>query len=203
MGDNRDMSIQRHLRNKFLAGIFAAIPVAATAAVLYYVESTTRSVLGVKTPFLALALAVLAIYLLGVVVTSLAGRWLLNRADQLLSRIPGLRELYQAWKQVVINRGGSEGIFARVALISDETGTMQMIGFTSGEAIPGDPGTICIFIPAAPNPTSGRLYLVPLSRCRILDVPTEEAFKMILSGGNYIPEGVGRMTSGARVMVQA
>ncbi|MGE5609053.1 MAG: hypothetical protein ACM359_07350, partial [Bacillota bacterium] len=46
--------------------------------------------------------------------------------------------------------------------------------------------TLCVFVPAAPNPTSGRLYFVPRAQCIVLDLSIEDAFKMILSTGNYI-----------------
>ena len=36
------MSVQNHLRNTFLAGAFAAMPIAATAFIVYYVERVTR-----------------------------------------------------------------------------------------------------------------------------------------------------------------
>jgi uncharacterized membrane protein len=32
---------------------------------------------------------------------------------------------------------------------------------------------------------------VPLDRCRLVDMSSEEAFKMILSGGNYVPPAIG------------
>jgi uncharacterized membrane protein len=185
-------SIQNHLRKTFLAGIFAAMPIAATAFVIWYVDSRTRvlsrKLFHVDVPFLGVLLAVVALYALGFVVTSLIGKFLLRTADRLLNRMPLLKPVYQAWKQVALTPG--EGIFAKVVLVGDETGRMQMLGFTSGT--PTDPGgdTLCVFVPAAPNPTSGRLYLVPQEHCRILALSSEEAFKMILSGGSYVPPGI-------------
>jgi uncharacterized membrane protein len=61
--------MQKHLRNTFLAGIFAAIPLAATAFVIWYVEKVTREPLnalfGVNIPFIGVAAAVVLIYLVG------------------------------------------------------------------------------------------------------------------------------------------
>lgn len=183
-----------HLRNKFLAGVFAALPIAVTGFLVYYVETQTRSLFHINIPFVGVVLALVCIYLLGVLVTSLLGKWMLGVADRLLSRLPGLKELYSAWKQVTITPGGSQGIFSRVVLVGDEAG-QRTIGFSSGEGIPGDPQTTCVFVPAAPNPTSGRLYFVPLASCRFLETTPEEAFKLILSGGNYVPASIGLETS--------
>jgi uncharacterized membrane protein len=183
--------MKSHLKAKFLAGIFAAVPLAVTGFIIYYVESQTRRLFHVPFPFLGVLIALVGIYVLGIIVTSLLGRYFLGAIDRLLLRIPVLKDLYHAWKQVSLSPGGGEGIFAKVVLISDESGMHQMLGFSTGLPIENDPATTCVFVPAAPNPTNGRLYFVPLSRCRVLDVSTEDAFKMILSGGNFVPANVG------------
>lgn len=183
-------SVNSHLRKTFLAGIFAAIPIAVTGFVIWYVDAKTRilsrEVFGVNVPFLGVVVAVVAIYLLGFVVTSLIGRFVLRAADRLLGRLPLLKPVYQTWKQVVLAPG--EGVFARVVMVGDEGGRMEMLGFTSGVPV-GE--RLCVFIPAAPNPTSGRLYFVRREHCRMLEMSSEEAFKMILSGGSYVPGGIG------------
>lgn len=195
------MGLGKHLRNTFLAGIFAAVPVVATVAVVAWVEGITRSVwvslTGWDIPFLGIIAAVVVIYLLGLLVTSLIGKWLLGMIDRLLGRIPMLRDLYAAWKQISVTPGGGEGIFGKVCLISDELSGARTIGFTSGEPMPEDPETCCVFVPAAPNPTNGRLYFVPRDRVQLLGISAEEAFKMILSGGNFIPDGMGTQVAQA------
>ncbi|HEX2973130.1 MAG TPA: DUF502 domain-containing protein [Tepidisphaeraceae bacterium] len=178
--------IKQHLRNKFLAGIFAAIPLAATGFVIWYVEMQTRTLFHLEIPFLGILLALAAIYLLGLIVTSLLGQWVLTRVDRLLGRIPGLRELYSAWKQIALNPPGSQGVYSKVVLVPDETGSMQTLGFTSGQPIAEGSEMLCVFVPASPNPTSGRLYFVPRAQCLLLDISIEDAFKMILSSGNYV-----------------
>ncbi len=184
-----------HFRRTFIAGIFAAIPVAATGFVIWYIERQTRTVFQINIPFVGVAIAIAAVYALGFIVTSLLGKWALARLDKVLSRLPVLRELYSAWKHIALTPGGSAGMFARIVLVAESGGTMKMLGFTSGLGIPGDPATTCVFVPAAPNPTSGRLYFVPLSDCHFLDVSVEDAFKLILSGGNFVPAGIAASDS--------
>jgi uncharacterized membrane protein len=185
-------SVQQHLRKTFLAGAFAAMPIAVTAFVVWYVDAKTRilsrEIFGANVPFLGALLAVAAIYLLGLAVTSLLGRFCLRAADRVLSRLPLLKPVYQTWKQVVLAPG--EGIFAKVVLVADETGRMDMLGFTSGVPTGAGGDRLCVFVPAAPNPTSGRLYFVRREHCQLLDLSAEEAFKMILSGGSYVPAGI-------------
>jgi uncharacterized membrane protein len=76
-------------------------------------------------------------------------------------------------------------------MIPDETGRMRMLGFSSGRPIEGTTDVVCVFVPASPNPTSGRLYFVALPECRFLEVGAQEALKFIISGGNYVPPAVG------------
>jgi len=41
------------------------------------------------------------IYFLGIFVTSFVGRQVLRLFDRVLGRLPGLRDFYRTWKQVV------------------------------------------------------------------------------------------------------
>jgi uncharacterized membrane protein len=184
--------LQTHVRNKLVAGALAAIPVALTIFILWYVDSHARGLFGIRYPVAGLLLGLAALYLLGLFVTSLVGRWILGGADALLVHIPGLRDLYQSWKQMAFTPEGDAGIFARVVLIPDETGKMRMMGFSTRKALEGDPETVCVFVPGSPNPTSGRLYFVPLRECLVLDMPARAALKVLISGGNYVPVEIGR-----------
>ena len=189
--------MQKHLRNTFLAGIFAAIPLAVTIFIVWYVERATREPLrqlvGINIPFLGIAVAIGLIYLLGLIVSSLIGRFILRVIDLILSHVPVLRELYRAWKQVSLTPGGKEGMYARVVLVPIE-GQTKMLGFTSGDPIPGDESTCCVFVPNSPNPVLGRLYFVPRERCQVLEMTAEEAFKCLVSTGNYVPPQIGAVT---------
>lgn len=186
--------IQRHLRNTFLAGIFAAIPLAVTIFIIWYVESVTREplrqFLGINIPFLGIAVALALIYLLGVGVSSLIGRWFLRTFDKVLLHVPVLKELYRAWKQVALTPGGKEGMYARIVLVPAESEGGYFLAFTSGEPLPGDSAACCVFVPNVPNPVTGRLMFVRRDRCLPLELTTEEAFKILLSSGNYVPAQV-------------
>lgn len=189
---------QKHLRNTFLAGIFAAIPVGVTAFLVWYVEQATREPLrrmfGLDVPFIGIPITIALVYVLGLIVSSLVGKFILGTADKLLSRVPVLKELYQAWKQVTLTPGGKEGMYAKVVLIPGEGEGSRLLGFTSGDAVPGDDGCCCVFVPNTPNPVMGRLMFVRRERCVTLAMSTEDAFKLIISGGNYLPAELGAGT---------
>ncbi len=190
--------LQTHVRNKLAVGVLSAIPVAVTAFILWYVDSKARALFDIRYPVLGLLVTLGGLYLLGLFITSLVGRWIITGADVLLAHIPGLRALYQSWKQMAFSPEGDEGIFARVVLVPDETGKMRMMGFSTRRPIEGDPETLCVFVPGSPNPTSGRLYFVPARDCLMLDVPARTALKILISGGNYVPGELGRQLAAAR-----
>jgi uncharacterized membrane protein len=193
--------LQKHLRNTFLAGTFATIPIVVTAFVIWWVESKTRPAahyvlarflhIDRDIPFLGVALAIVGIYLAGIVTTSLIGKFFLKVIDRVLRRVPILRQIYSGWKQVALTPGGTEGIFSKVALIHDEAGHNTVLVFTNGKPIDGQPDIICVFVPFAPNPVTGQLRFVRRQSCQIVDITTEDAFKVILSTGNYVPPSVG------------
>ena len=193
--------LKSHLRSAFITGVFSAIPLVITIVVVWYVEKLTREPLkamfGLDTPFLGVLVAVGGIYLLGLLINSILGRYLLRWLDALLRKVPVLKDVYEAWKHITLTPGGKEGIYAQVVLIPGEGGT-QAMGFTSGEPVDGNPGLCCVFVPGTPNPTAGRLLFVARERCVPLGVSAEEAFKFALSGGNYVPPAVGPRSLGSR-----
>jgi len=189
--------LQTHIRNKLVAGALAAVPVAVTFFVLWYVDSKARALLHIQMPLVGIAVALGVIYLFGLFVTSVLGRALLTATDWVLRHVPGLGDLYRSWKQVAISdpHDGVFGMFAHVVLVPDDAGRGCVLAFTSGHAIEGDPRIACVFVPASPNPTSGRLQFVPQSRCIQIDLKPQEALKLLISGGNYMPPAIGAATT--------
>lgn len=194
--------LKQHLRNAFVTGVFSAIPLVITVVVVWYIEKLTREPLralfGIDTPFLGILVAILAIYVLGVIVNSLLGRLLLRGLDALLSKVPVLKDIYEAWKHITLTPGGKEGIYARVVLVPGDGEDSWMLGFTSGEPVEHDPELCCVFIPGTPNPTAGKILFVARRRCVVLETTAEAVFKTALSGGNYVPPEVGTSAAARR-----
>jgi uncharacterized membrane protein len=182
-----------HLRNKLLAGALAVVPIVVLVWGVLWVEEHTKPLsqpLGFHFPGLGVLVAIIAVYLLGLIVTSLVGRWILGIVDKLLQRIPGLNYIYRAWKDVMVQPPGKAGVFHRVVLVHGLFGKGMQLGFTNGEELPGDAEHWCVFVPGVPNPISGQLLLVKRKDCLLLALPVEEAFKYLLSTGNYLPAGL-------------
>lgn len=187
---------KQHLRDTLLAGIFAGVPIVVTVIIIVWVDAQTqvlaRLVFGHSVPGLGIAVAIIAIYWAGLVVRSLLGRTILSWLDALLRRMPIVRPIYEAWKQVSLTPGDKGGTFARVVLVPMETGKPRVVGFTNGEPIVGSPDFCAVFIPNTPNPITGRLYFVPRTDLTFLSITADEGLKLVISMGNYIPANFGK-----------
>ena len=114
-----------------------------------------------------------------------------------MSRLPILRAIYSSAKQVVdtlsaTTRRGRQ----RVVLVEFPARGHYMVGFVTRDVAAGlvhPEGTLAVFIPTSPNPTSGALLFLPESSVLATSMTTEEAFKIVLSGGVVAPEGLGRV----------
>ncbi len=178
-----------HLRNKLVAGLFAAVPIAIIVYAAIWIEAHTAGLaapFGIQFPGLGVLIAIVGMYLLGLLVTSFLGQMVLRLANQFLERMPGLNLLYKAWKDLLVVPPNKAGMFHQVVLVPLD-GNRSQIGFTSGQALPGDPASICVFLPNIPNPFSGRLMVMKRDVCIPMKLSTEEALKYQLSSGNYLP----------------
>jgi uncharacterized membrane protein len=181
----------RHLRNKLAAGVLAAIPLVIVVYGFFWIEEHTQPLvepyLGVRIPGLPIVVALIAVYLLGLIVTSFLGGLFLALLDRVLEHVPGFRLLYHAWKDVVLLPKDRAGTFHLVVLVRRGDPEGMALGFTSAEELPGEPGRWCVFLPNVPNPLTGRLVIVPKEQCVPLKMSVIEAFKVLLSTGNYLP----------------
>jgi uncharacterized membrane protein len=185
--------IRTSFRRTFVAGLFTFIPIVITIVIIWWIEVHVRPIVKylsrdwIDVPFVGVLLALIAIYFTGVLTTSLLGKMFFKVIDAILLRLPIVRQVYLGWKQIAFTPGGTEGTFSKVVLVPDESGTMKLMGFTSGRIIEASEPCLCVFVPSAPNPITGRLYFVPVGKCQVIDMSPEEAFKVVLSNGNYVP----------------
>ena len=192
MAAEADRSWAGHFRRTLLAGLFAVLPVAATVYLAVLVENQTRAItvalFGRYVPLLGVVLIVIATYLIGLLLGLAVGKFFVRVLDRVLHRLPLLGEVYKAWKQVSFAPGGGEGMYSKVVLVPTEAAGQRMMGFSDLETRESDAGPmVCVFLPATPNPVVGRLLFVPAAEVVALDLSVEEAFKMLISTGNYVP----------------
>ena len=150
-----------------------------------------------------LALAVIAVYVLGRLVGGFLGRRLLAAFEAGLLAVPGIRQVYPALKQVVEFLVGGEKKtlqFNRVVMIEYPRPGLWQLGLVTGDAPPeivaacGD--SVTVFIPNSPAPFSGWTVTVPRADVREVDMTVDEALRYLVSAGVVVP-GAGPRPSGA------
>lgn len=169
-----------------IAGIVALLPLGGAVFALVWLEAALsqswRETVKWYFPGLGLVLALFAVYLVGLFVTTFAGRWLWRTLDRVLERLPLVGALYQSLKEVLGYDSSRERFFRGVVAVRAEAG--YELGFVTGEAAgpDGAPHTL-VFVPGAPNPTNGKLLLVEPARLQRLDVRTADALRALVSMG--------------------
>ena len=204
--------LQQDLKNDLIAGLLVVIPLATT---IWLATIVSRFVLAFLTSFpkqfnpfitlnpllqdlinLALGLTVplLGILLIGLMARNIVGRWLLEFGEGTLQRIPLAGSVYKTLKQLLETflRDNSQR-FRRVVLVEYPRQGLYSVGFVTGEVGPSlqselEERLLSVFIPTAPNPTTGWYTLVPESSVRDLDLSVEDAFKTIISAGIVNPD---------------
>ena len=131
--------------------------------------------------------------MVGWVAKGLIGRSLIRWAESLVLSIPVIRSLYSGLKQIaetVLQQGQQN--FDKACLIEYPRKGIWAIAFISTKAR-GEvqartaDDVVAVFMPTTPNPTSGFLLFVPQKDVTILNMPVEDAAKLIISAGLVYP----------------
>lgn len=148
---------------------------------------------------LGLIIAVIGIYFLGRVLGGFIGGQLVRRGEQLINRVPLIRNVYPAVKQVTdflvggVGPGGeAKKSFNRVIAVQYPRMGIWTIGLVTGgtmqniEQARGKP-SITVFIPSSPTPFTG--YVITVAKEDTIDLPItiEDAIKFVVSLGVVIP----------------
>jgi uncharacterized membrane protein len=143
--------------------------------------------------FIGLIVAVTLIYLAGRILGGFIGRTVYERLEQLLTRIPVIKQVYPHVKQVVEMIFGEKQIaFKKVVLVEYPRKGIWSIGFVTSSGMSsvsdasGEPA-LTVFIPSTPTPFTGFTITVPRSEARELAITVDEALRFILTGGVLVP----------------
>jgi uncharacterized membrane protein len=138
-------------------------------------------------------LSLLILLLTGLIAANLFGRKLVELWEQLLSRIPLVRSVYSAVKQLVETMFADNGnSFRKVVLVEfPRRGLWTLAFLTHDEQGPVQQATgrevISVYIPTTPNPTGGYFVLVPVEDVTEIDLSVDEGLKLLLSMGAVNP----------------
>ena len=209
----RRARVIRRLRGYFLAGVLVTMPLAVTFAVarwfILFVDSKIvplipeawnpdtylRDHVGfeIGLPGLGVVVLIIAITVIGALTAGFVGRFVIKTGETILARMPVIRSVYSAIKQILetILQQQSQA-FRQAVLVEYPRRGVWAIGFITGET-EGEIQSLTkeevlnVFLPTTPNPTSGFLLFLPREDLVVLDMSVEEAVKMVISGGIVTP----------------
>ena len=200
------------LRGSFLTGLVVVAPAALTIwiirAFVDFVDATVLPLLpqglvaqytpqwlvGYHIPGLGVLTFLVFTLIVGWIARGYIGGGLIRWSEDLVARMPVIRTVYNAIKQIaetVFTQ--SQNSFRRACLIQYPRPGIWAVAFVStetrGELSRHLPGPhISVFLPTTPNPTSGFLLFVPETDVIYLDMSIEDAAKLIISAGLVTPD---------------
>lgn len=194
------------LRKYILTGLLLWIPLGVTILVIkLLIDLLDRSLillppplrpeslLGFSLPGLGILISAIVLILTGYLIIRFADKKLLELGEAWLSRIPLVRGIYSASKQVtetVLN--SDKNAFRNVYLIEYPRKGIWTFGFQTGDGIKEaneytKEDLLTVFVPTTPNPTSGFIMLIPRSDAKKMDIDVEDALKLVVSLGVLTP----------------
>ena len=200
----------QRLRNYFLTGIVVSGPVVITIYLslwmITFVDGWVKPIipsvylpetyLPFAIPGFGILVLVIGLTLLGFLTANLVGRTMLDFGETLLARMPVVRGLYRSTKQIfetIFSQSGTS--FRTVALVEYPAPGCWSIVFLStppsaevASGLPKGDEFVSVFLPCAPNPTTGFFFYLP--RNKVIEVPisVDDAAKIVMSLGLLKPE---------------
>ena len=194
-------NIVSHLRNYFLRGTLAFIPIFLVYLAIRFiyigidvnVMDVVYEVIGVRVPGLGILFTIIFLYALGIFSSNIIGRWFLSNLENLANNIPLIGAIYKVGKQISNTLSLPEKqVFKKAVLIDFMKTGFNTIGFITGTIY--DEQTqekkVKVFVPLPPNPASGHLIFVNENEWLDPGWSVEEAMQMVISCGIIGPESV-------------
>lgn len=210
------------LRNNFIAGLVVIAPIGLTLWLIWSVVGMIDSVvwpfvpnayhpeqllnrflgrtvaegnwLDVNVRGIGVVIFLIFTMLIGWIGKGLIGRSFLRWGEGLVGRMPVVRSIYNAVKQIAETVfAQSDTSFDKACMFEYPRKGVWAIGFistsTKGELLAkADCGPMTsVFVPTTPNPTSGFLLLFPTKDIIELNMSVEDAAKLVISAGLVYP----------------
>lgn len=218
------------LRNNFLAGIIVIAPIGLTVwliwtvvgwidgwvlpfvpaayqpeALINWIFGSPEQPIQISVRGVGVVFFLVFTLLVGWIAKGLVGRSFIRWGEDLVGRLPVIRSIYNALKQIAETVfSQSEANFERACLIEFPRKGMWAVAFVSkrpkGEIrrrLETGEDFLTVFMPTTPNPTTGFLMFAARSEVIMLDMKIEDAAKVIISAGLVYPEGTDPPGPGA------
>lgn len=195
--------VAARLQAYLFRGLLVVVPLGISLyAVVFLYQFTAARLVPVVRPvvgelhdalvvMIAVALFLSSLFVLGVVARAALGKRVIRLLEFLLDRIPVVKTIYGAAKQVVTVMAPTEGQTKYKAAVMAHfpfRGAMSMGFLTGRSTIDGAGDFTRVFIATTPNPTSGYFILYPPEDVFASGIAVEDAVKTALSGGILMPD---------------
>ena len=196
-----------NLRRYLIAGLLVWLPILVTVLIIkFLIDLVDQTLLllpfglqpevlfGFRIPGLGILLSGVVLLVTGMIVTNLLGSNMVRLWEGLLGRIPFVRTIYSASKQLTETLfSGSGKSFRKVVLVRYPHPGMWTLAFLTGDGMTEanqktGRDLVNIFVPTTPNPTSGFFLMVAREDMIELDLPVDAGIKLILSAGAVAPD---------------
>ena len=197
--------MRRSIKSVFVMGLVALIPITLTILIVWFLVIRIGGLLGAvfqnipalaSLPIPVISLlgfigVIVLIYLIGLITSSYIGRAFLKAGEQLVSRLPIVRTIYNAARRLTDAVFLDRTAFKKVVMIEYPRKGLYTMGFLTNESawsLEEKSDYVNVFVPTSPNPTSGFYLICPLSEIKETQLSIDEAFRTIISGGVILPE---------------
>jgi uncharacterized membrane protein len=197
------------LRGYFLTGLIIVGPVAITIYVVWWfinlVDGWVKPLipqsylpdnfLPFNVPGVGLIIGIISLMFVGALAANLFGRTIVSYGEMMLDRMPVVRGVYRLLKQIFTTVFSKQGTgFKRVGLIEFPRRGLYAVVFVSGdppheiqEKLGNGDRLMTVFMPNAPNPTTGFVMFMPAKDVILLDMQIDDAAKLVISAGLVAP----------------
>jgi len=199
--------VYKFLQRHFLTGLLSITPLVITSWILwrfYVLISATMRPWLQRIPaitetypeflltFFGVVVFVLLITLVGLFTRNLIGIAFIRVLERFFEQIPVVKSVFSAIKQIAeVFLRDRRTAFQKVVLFAYPRQGLYSIGFVTRDE--PENRLVNVFLPTAPNPTSGYMLLVPREELVELAIPVEEAIKLIVSGGSIMTSAQARL----------
>lgn len=198
------------VKRSFVTGVLLLAPLAVTAYVLRLLVGWTVGVVDpvvegtrlasytddnfLAAQVVAVVAVVLVVTLLGAIAQWSVGRRVFGRVGRVVNFIPLVGVIYSSVRQVASALVDAETRYDRVVLVEYPREGVYSIGLVTANAPPdvrtttGEPA-VTVYLPNSPNPTGGRLLLVPTAEVHEVDMSVRRGLRLLVTTGMGFEEG--------------
>ncbi|MFA4915213.1 MAG: DUF502 domain-containing protein [Syntrophales bacterium] len=175
----------KRLAGYFFKGLIFLVPIAITVYIFYVVFKKIDNLLGLPIPGAGFFLTIILVTIIGFLASNLFTKKLLNLVDRAFNKVPLIKLLYTATKDLLSAFLGDKRCFEKPVFVTLMAGTnVKVIGFITKESLAswGMIDEVVVYLPQSYN-FAGQIIVVPKEQITTINANSSEVMAFIVSGG--------------------